>query len=134
MTPNFFQAATLKKIWVEATLNKSQVAPYKNLDRFYRIPFKSLLRVQIKRASMYEAFKYRRNVLPPIDTFNLCSKFNLRFQKSVGTLQPIYLQSSYAVIFRRFYPIPLLFPDEKRFDLLAFSAVSHLDALGVQVR
>ena len=58
----------------------------------------------------------------------------IRFQKSVGTLQPIYLQSSYAVIFRRFYPIPLLFPDEKRFDLLAFSAVSHLDALGVQVR
>ena len=24
MTPNFFQAATLKKIWVEATLKKSQ--------------------------------------------------------------------------------------------------------------
>ena len=50
MTPNFFQAATLKKIWVEATLKKSQVAPYKNLGRFYRVPFKSLLRVQIKRA------------------------------------------------------------------------------------
>ena len=28
MTPNFFQAATLKQIWVGATLKKSQVAPY----------------------------------------------------------------------------------------------------------
>jgi hypothetical protein len=26
MTPNFFQAATLKKIWVESTPKKSQVA------------------------------------------------------------------------------------------------------------
>ena len=34
----------------EATLKKSQVAPYKNLGRFCRVPFKSLLRVQIKRA------------------------------------------------------------------------------------
>ena len=50
MTPNFFQAATLKNIWVEATLKKYQVAPYKNLGRFYRVPFKSLFRVQIKRA------------------------------------------------------------------------------------
>ena len=49
MTPNFFQAATRKKIWVEATVQKSQVATYKNLGRFYRVPFKSLLRVQIKR-------------------------------------------------------------------------------------
>ena len=49
MTPNFFQAATLNKIRVEATL--SQVAPYKNLDRFYRVPFKSLFRVQIKWAN-----------------------------------------------------------------------------------
>ena len=48
MTPNFFQAATLKKIWVEATVKKPQVAPYKNLGRFYRVPFKSLLRVQVK--------------------------------------------------------------------------------------
>ena len=46
---------------------------------------------------------------------------------SAGTRFGIYLQSSYAVIFRRFYPIPLLFPDEKRFDLLAFSAVSHFN-------
>ena len=51
MKPNFFQAATLKKICVEATLKKSQVAPYKNLSRLYRAPFKSLLRVQIKRAN-----------------------------------------------------------------------------------
>ena len=50
MKPNFFQAATLKKICVEATLKKSQVAPYKNLGRFYRVHFKSLLRVQIKWA------------------------------------------------------------------------------------
>ena len=42
MTPNFFQAATLKKIWVEATLKRTQVAPYKNMGRFYRVPFKSL--------------------------------------------------------------------------------------------
>ena len=51
MTPDFFQAATLKKIWVEGTLKKSQVAPYENLGRFYSVPFKSLLRVQIKRAN-----------------------------------------------------------------------------------
>ena len=35
MTPIFFQAAALKKIWVEATLKKSQVAPCKNLGRFF---------------------------------------------------------------------------------------------------
>ena len=50
MTHNFFQAATLKKIRVEATLKKFQVALYKNLGRFYRVLFKPLLRVQIKRA------------------------------------------------------------------------------------
>ena len=33
MTPNFYQTATLKKLWIEATLKKSQVAPYKNLGR-----------------------------------------------------------------------------------------------------
>ena len=37
MTPNFLQAAALKKFWVEATLKKSQVAPFKNLGRFYRV-------------------------------------------------------------------------------------------------
>ena len=52
MTPNFLQAATLKKIWVEATLKKSQLAPYKNMGRFYRVQFKSLLSVQIKRATV----------------------------------------------------------------------------------
>ena len=51
-TPDFFQGAHPEKIWVEATLKKSQVAPYKNLGRFYKIAFKSLLRVQIKRASI----------------------------------------------------------------------------------
>ena len=50
MTPNFFPPAKLKKICVEATPKKSQVAPYKNLGRSYRVPFKSLLRVQIKWA------------------------------------------------------------------------------------
>ena len=44
MTPNFFQAATLKKMWVK-------ISPYKNMGRFYRVPFKSLLRVHIKRAT-----------------------------------------------------------------------------------
>ena len=34
----------------DATLKKSQVASYKNLGRFYRVPFKSILRVQIKQA------------------------------------------------------------------------------------
>ena len=50
MTPDFFQEATLKKIWVETTLKnlrwhpikiwvddtpkKSQLAPYKKLARF----------------------------------------------------------------------------------------------------
>ena len=39
---------------VEATLKNFHMAPYKNLGRFYRVPFKSLLRVQIKRASVLE--------------------------------------------------------------------------------
>ena len=67
-TKFFFQAGTLKKagchtyksekksgehpkkIWVDATVKKYQVAPYKNMGRFYRVPFKSILRVQIKWA------------------------------------------------------------------------------------
>ena len=52
--PNFFQAATLKKIWVEATLKKYQVAPYENLGRFYRVPCNSLLRVQIKQVNVFQ--------------------------------------------------------------------------------
>ena len=52
MTPSFFQGVRLKKIWVEATLKKSQVVPYKNLGRFYRVPFKSPLSVQIKRVNV----------------------------------------------------------------------------------
>ena len=51
MTPKFFQAATLKKVLVEATLKKFQVVPYKNLGGFYRVFFKSLPRVQIKQAN-----------------------------------------------------------------------------------
>ena len=38
-----------EKKWVDTTLKKSLVAPYNNLGRFYRAPFKSLLRLQIKR-------------------------------------------------------------------------------------
>ena len=53
MTPNFFQAATLKKIWVEATLKNSQLTLYKNL---YRVLFKPLLRVQIKQAIDFRKF------------------------------------------------------------------------------
>ena len=45
------QVSILQKIWVDPTLKKSQVVPYKNLDRFYRLPFKSVLRVQIKRVN-----------------------------------------------------------------------------------
>ena len=45
------QVSTLKKIWVDAILKKSQDAPYKNFGRFYKVPFKSLLRVKIKRAN-----------------------------------------------------------------------------------
>ena len=64
MTPNFFQATTLKKIWVEATIKRSQVAPYKNMGRCYRVPFKSLLRVQIK-----QAINNRQAVLSSVDLF-----------------------------------------------------------------
>ena len=52
------QVSTLKKIWVDATLKKSQVAPYKNLGRFYRVPFKSFLRVQIKWVTIENKKKY----------------------------------------------------------------------------
>ena len=51
MTTNFFQAATLKIIRVADILIKYQVVPYKNLGRFYRVPCKSILKVQIKRPS-----------------------------------------------------------------------------------
>ena len=52
MTPNFFQATTLKKI-DKSYPKKSLVAPYKNLSRFYRVSFKSLLRAQIKPATVH---------------------------------------------------------------------------------
>ena len=44
-------------VFKEATLKKFQVAPYKNQGRFYVVPFKSLLRVQIKRASLWFVVK-----------------------------------------------------------------------------
>ena len=39
--------STLKKNLDRCYPKKSQIAPYKNLNRFYRAPFKSLLMVQI---------------------------------------------------------------------------------------
>ena len=51
---NFFQATTLKKNLGRSYPKKSQVAPYKNLGRFYRVPYKSLLRVQIKNGELTE--------------------------------------------------------------------------------
>ena len=44
--------------------NKSQVAPYKNLGRFYRVPFKSLLRVQIKWVSNKFQMLISINIIP----------------------------------------------------------------------
>ena len=43
-----------KKILVDATLEKSQVAAYKNLGRFYRVSFKSLLKVKIKQVNVFQ--------------------------------------------------------------------------------
>ena len=45
MIPNFFQGARLKKIWVGFT-------GYILQGTFYRVPFKSILRVQIKWAKV----------------------------------------------------------------------------------
>ena len=47
------KVSTLKKIYVDATLKKFQVEPDKNMGRFYRVPFKSLFRVQIKRMNVF---------------------------------------------------------------------------------
>ena len=68
MTPNFFPGVTLKKIWVEPTLKKSQVAPYKNLGRFYKVPFKSLFKVQIKRANILYFSHFYANQLFIVQT------------------------------------------------------------------
>ena len=66
--PAFFKLPPWKKIWVNANLKKSQVSPYKNLGRFYRVPFKSLLRVQIKRmcvnALKSNQARAKRSLLP----------------------------------------------------------------------
>ena len=48
-----FSSCHPEKIWVESTLKISQVAPFKNLGRFYRVLLKSLLRVQIKGAYIF---------------------------------------------------------------------------------
>ena len=62
--------ATLKKIWVEVNIKKYQVPPYENLGRFYRVPIKSLLRVQILRG------EYHKNLSDNIygfwDDINTC--------------------------------------------------------------
>ena len=42
--------STLKKVWVDAIL--INLASYTNLGTFYRIPFKSLLREQIKQVTV----------------------------------------------------------------------------------
>ena len=51
MTPNFFQVVTLEKIWVEATLKISQVAPYKKCG--YILQSTLQIRVQIERAIFF---------------------------------------------------------------------------------
>jgi hypothetical protein len=50
-TQIFFQGGSLKKVGCHAYKSeKNQVSTQKkNLGRFYRVPFKSLLRVQIKQ-------------------------------------------------------------------------------------
>ena len=53
MKSNFFQAAALKKIWVDGTLKNLRWHPIKIwVDFTGYVPFKSILRVQIKRATM----------------------------------------------------------------------------------
>ena len=49
------QVSTLKKIWLDATLKKISggMPPYKNLGTFFRVPFKSLLKVQIKPGNWF---------------------------------------------------------------------------------
>ena len=46
------QVSTLKKNLGRCYPKKSQVAPYKFFGIFYRVPFKSPLRVQIKRVNV----------------------------------------------------------------------------------
>ena len=60
MTPNFFQGAP----------------PEKNLGRFYRVPFKSILRIQIKRASIASA-KAPLHCLPNLHPILLLTKYNI---------------------------------------------------------
>ena len=56
LTAYYLEGEQKKRQWVPyknqgmAAPYKNQGAPYKNLGEFYRVPFKSLLRVQIKRA------------------------------------------------------------------------------------
>ena len=46
-----FQKSFRNYLTFKCCPKKIQVVPYKNLGRFYRVPFKPLLRVQIKRAT-----------------------------------------------------------------------------------
>ena len=62
MTPNFFQAATLKK----------------DLGRFYKVPFKSILRVHIKRAkNARNILKITKTASPSKQTNQLHSSLNM---------------------------------------------------------
>ena len=63
----FFQGGSLKKVSRHTYKSeKNQVAPSKFLSRFYRVPFKSLLRVQIKRVSNDPFLWYFENNFGPL--------------------------------------------------------------------
>ena len=55
---HFFEGGSLKKVGRHQ--KKIRWAPWKNLGRFYRVPFKSILRVQIKRVSISKVIKNRK--------------------------------------------------------------------------
>ena len=71
-----FSSSHPKEIWVEATLHKSQVATYKNLGIFCRVPFKSLLKVQIKRVTM---------VFAKLESLGNCRKANIDPKSHIET-------------------------------------------------
>ena len=50
MTPYFFSSCH-PETNLGRSYSKDKATPYKNLGRYYRVPFKSLLRVQIKWVS-----------------------------------------------------------------------------------
>ena len=52
-TQTFFQGGSLKNVTYELEKKPSWAPWKKNLGRFYRVPFKSLLRVQIERTTVH---------------------------------------------------------------------------------